>query len=59
MAFYQYLLAQRLFDKNYRYRLDPTANPTNVEKNNQKTDTAWVIDDEDEEESDPIHRDDH
>ncbi|KAJ8659691.1 hypothetical protein O0I10_004670 [Lichtheimia ornata] len=54
---------QRLFDKNYRYRLDPTANPTFLEKNNQKTGTAdtWAIDDDiDEyEEGGPTQRDNH
>ncbi|KAI7878968.1 hypothetical protein K492DRAFT_148923 [Lichtheimia hyalospora FSU 10163] len=52
---------QRLFDKNYRYRLDPRANPTFLDKTNPKTGSAdtWMIDDdidEDEEQGEPAQR---
>ncbi|KAI9497300.1 hypothetical protein BDB00DRAFT_23490 [Zychaea mexicana] len=40
---------QRMFDKNYRYKFDPGANPTfiNYGSSNQR-ESSWVIDEDDE-----------
>lgn len=46
-------VVQRLFDKNYRYRFNASANPTIVKPNPNNARESWVIDDIDDEEEDP------
>ncbi|KAI9244967.1 hypothetical protein BDA99DRAFT_528636 [Phascolomyces articulosus] len=41
---------QRLFDKNYRYKFDPSANPTFMNhRPNRRRESSWAIEDDDDE----------
>ena len=42
-------IVQRLFDKNYRYKFDPSANPTFIKHRPNQQRTSWAIDDDDDE----------
>ncbi|KAL1929350.1 hypothetical protein VTP01DRAFT_1488 [Rhizomucor pusillus] len=44
---------QRLFDKNYRYRFNASANPTIMKPNENNARQSWVIDDIDDDDEDP------
>lgn len=39
---------QRLFDKDYRYRFDPGANPTSSKQKQAENRISWVIDEIDD-----------
>lgn len=51
-AFFWDYTVQRLFDKDYRYRFDPGANPTSSKQKQAENRTSWVIDEIEEEDVD-------